>query len=55
MDNRTLNSIDWSGLTHVYGPASDVPELFEALLGEDDDAITEAQHVSLYRTHRNPT
>lgn len=30
-------AIDWSKLTHVYGPATDVPELLEAFLDGGDD------------------
>jgi hypothetical protein len=30
-----LDAIDWSALTHAYGPAADVPELLRSLLSTD--------------------
>ena len=37
-----LDTIDWSSLTHAYGPATDVPELLRSLLSEDAEVRMQA-------------
>jgi hypothetical protein len=37
-----LDAIDWSSLTHAYGPASDVPGTLRRLVSEDESARQEA-------------
>lgn len=37
-----LHNVDWSALTHAYGPAADVPELILALAGSDREARKDA-------------
>ena len=37
-----LHNVDWSALTHAYGPAADVPELIRALAGADRQARKDA-------------
>lgn len=34
---ENLNRVDWSKLTHAYGPATDVPKLLRALASSDED------------------
>jgi HEAT repeat protein len=42
-----LDAVNWAGLTHAYGPASDVPELIRALASTEADERARALH-SLY-------
>ena len=37
-----LHNVDWSALTHAYGPAADVPELIRALAASDRQARKDA-------------
>ncbi|MFG1710985.1 hypothetical protein ACFLIM_48290 [Nonomuraea sp. M3C6] len=30
-----IDTVDWASLTHAYGPASDVPDLLQALISHD--------------------
>lgn len=39
-----LNSVDWSQLSHAYGPASDVPQLIEALASDHKQIRDNAFH-----------
>ena len=32
-----LDDVDWSGLHHAYGPATDVPDMLRGLLSDDRD------------------
>lgn len=36
---ETLDDIPWSGLTHAYGSAADVPDEIRTLLSEDPEAV----------------
>lgn len=44
-----LHNIDWSALTHAYGPAVDVPELIQALTDPDPETRADA-YWELYGT-----
>ncbi len=44
-----MATIDWSTVTHAYGSAADVPELLEALTGDD----AEARHAALHELNGN--
>jgi hypothetical protein len=39
-----LDTVDWAGLHHAYGPAVDVPDQLRALLSADDATRHEAHH-----------
>ena len=39
---ETLDTINWSSLSHAHGPAADVPEMLRALASEDRDVRMEA-------------
>jgi hypothetical protein len=40
-----LDSIDWSSITHAYGPATDVPEAIRSLVSVNEEQRTEALTV----------
>jgi hypothetical protein len=50
-----LDDIRWSGLTHAYGPAEDVPELIRALYGDDEEAAAEAIYELYGNIHHQGT
>lgn len=39
-----LDTVNWAGLTHAYGPASDVPGLIRALASTEADERARALH-----------
>lgn len=39
-----LDLIEWSALTHAYGPAADTPDLLRRLASEDADIAAEAEY-----------
>ncbi|MEU8800915.1 hypothetical protein [Spirillospora sp. NPDC048819] len=50
-----LSSVDWSALTHAYGPADDVPELIHALYLEDEEQVEEALYELFGNVHHQGT
>jgi hypothetical protein len=45
----TLNTIDWSKISHAYGPASDLPDMLRALASGD----TKQRQEALWELHGN--